>query len=117
MVFLFCLTCQNKFNWKEPKIDTKKIVSFEVAKIDSVNHAYLIEGKFSDGQKLVLVSEKKRNSKCKNRLEVGKAYTMKLDFESFAAGEFDGYNLFGKEYPLETAISFDDRILNGLCIK
>lgn len=98
-------------------MDTERIVSFEIVKIDSVNHAYLIEGKFIDNQRLVLVSEKKGNSKCKNRLEVGKAYTMKLKFESFAAGDFDGYNLFGKEYPLEAAISFDDRKLKGLCIK
>lgn len=117
MVFLFCLACQNKFHWKEPKIDTKRVVSFEVVKIDSVDYAYLIEGVFDDSLRLVLVSEKKENLRCKNRLEVGKTYTMKLNFESFAAGEYYGYNLFGKEYPLDTAISMDDRKLKGLCIK
>ena len=50
-----------------------------------------------------------------DKLVKGKKYTLNLEFEVFALGDFDGYEVDSHIFPPETAIA-NSPDLQGLCI-
>lgn len=111
---LFFLSC-NRQVLSELDLPKQRFETFEVSKIDSTSNAYFIECERKNRQPIVIVSWKEETENCYEKIQVRKKYSMNLKVETFMAGDYDGYIIDGKEYPLETIIAFTDD-LKGLCV-
>jgi hypothetical protein len=91
-------------------------VNFIPTKIDTISWGYLIEGYSESYDTILIVSSiYNQNKNCKNLIQIGETYPMKLRFESYY-GEIDGFMFEGFEYSTHFVVSYANKILRGMCI-
>lgn len=113
VIAVVCVQCSKQIMLQE--LPSKRIDTFFVTKIDSTKNNYIIDGLIGKNQKFVLISPKQKGSENCDKLTVGDKYTLNLEFETFAMGDFDGYKVDEREFPLETSIAYSPDLI-GLCI-
>lgn len=98
------------------QLQSKRIDTFFVTKIDSTENSYFLSCKLvKESKNFVLVSPKVETGNCEE-ISIGKKYKMDIDFQSIMAGDYGDYIIDGKEFPIETIIAFTNG-LKGLCIQ
>lgn len=107
---LICSCSKQNASFRE---DGKEVV--KIIQIDSTDNAYFIYCQGRVIHDFTLVSWKREADKCLNRIEIGKKYTINIDIETMAGGDFDGYMVDDKEFAKETIIAYTDD-LQGLCL-
>lgn len=114
LVGLFYLVSCNQRTRQDLAYSSEKM-DFVVLKIDSTENSYFLDCKLKKNDKdFVLVSPKVETENCK-KIVIGKSYKMNIDFQSIMAGDYGGYIIDGKEFPIETLIAFTND-LDGLCL-
>lgn len=113
IALLYSVSCNQRAGQNLTNSSNK--TEFTVVKIDSTENSYFLDCKLkSDNRDFVLVSLKGEKNNCK-KITINETYKINIDFQSIMAGDYGGYSIFGKEFPIETLIAFTND-LEGLCL-
>lgn len=120
-VFICLILCTYFFSCTTQKIyrtvNYQKKYDIKIEKIDSTSNNYLLNFRIVNNKDgFLLISPKiKEKNKC-NKIKLYSNYKINLKFDSYMSGEYGGYIIDEKEYPITTIIAFSKN-LKGLCIK
>lgn len=111
IIFLCLIGCSRKNNYNTQE----SVQSIEIIAIDSAENSYFVKCKSKENNKeFVLISPKVEINDCL-KIGIGNKYKLRIDFQSFMAGDYGNYIVDGEEFSIDTVLAFS-KDLQGLCL-